>query len=407
MISLSIVLFFLATAAVAYDNVCTVVPLGGGRDDGPSINDAFAECATNSKIVLGSYYSVNTLLENDGLSNVDIELSGTVQYTPNIAYWSPNSLYLTYQNASTFWWLSGDNIHIYGGGTIDGNGQVWYDYFAETGDSGTAGASTATLERPILLTIGNASNVLIEDITEIASPNWFVYQSSNVTYRNVLINSTSYNSSAPAKNTDGWDIYRSSYVTITDSVINNDDDCVSLKPNSTNIIVSNLWCNGSHGISVGSLGQYAGETDIVADVYAKNVTMRYAENGARIKVFGGSPYANSTSGGGTGHVKNITFEDFYSENVDNPIIIDQCYFTSAQQCEEYPSDLSISDVHYINVTGSSSGAEGTVVVDIDCSQECKDIIATGTNLTSPNGTATYICINVATVDELDFNCTTT
>ena len=25
---------------------------------------------------------------------------------------------------------------------------------------------------------------------------------------------------------DGWDIYRSSQVTITDSTINNDDDCV-------------------------------------------------------------------------------------------------------------------------------------------------------------------------------------
>ena len=29
----------------------------------------------------------------------------------------------------------------------------------------------------------------------------------------------------------------------------------ALKPNATEVIVSNLWCNGSHGISVGSLGQ--------------------------------------------------------------------------------------------------------------------------------------------------------
>ena len=31
--------------------------------------------------------------------------------------------------------------------------------------------------------------------------------------------------------------------------------------------------------------------------------MANAQNGARIKVFGGSPYANSTAGGGTGYVK--------------------------------------------------------------------------------------------------------
>ncbi len=29
----------------------------------------------------------------------------------------------------------------------------------------------------------------------------------------------------------------------------------AFKPNTTNVLVSNLWCNGSHGISVGSLGQ--------------------------------------------------------------------------------------------------------------------------------------------------------
>ena len=71
---------------------------------------------------------------------------------------------------------------------------------------------------------------------------------------------------------DGWDIYRSDHVEIKHSYINNDDDCVgeftmqtsstfqpdrllAFKPNSTNIRVSHLWCNGSHGISVGSLGQ--------------------------------------------------------------------------------------------------------------------------------------------------------
>ncbi|KAI0732704.1 pectin lyase-like protein [Fomitopsis betulina] len=400
----SFALFALTTSA--YERVCRVIPLGGGQDDGPTINRIFAECASEATIVLDGYYSVNTLLLTGGLNHVDVLLSGTVQYTPDIAYWSPNSLYLTFQNATTFWFLSGNDIHLYGGGTIDGNGQVWYDTFNVTGDSGTAGASTRAFSRPVPLTIGNATNVVVENITQWQSPNWnnFVYQSTNVTYRNIYINSFSY-SSAPAKNTDGWDIYRSSQVTITDSTINNDDDCVSLKPNATEVIVSNLWCNGSHGISVGSLGQYAGETDIVANLFVKNVTMRYAENGARIKVFGGSPEANSTAGGGTGYVKNVTFEDFYVYDVDDPIVIDQCYFTDAATCAEYPSQLSISDIHYINVTGTSSGAAGTVVVDLDCSQECEDITASGINITSPKGPATYVCKNVASEDELDFDCT--
>ena len=62
--------------------------------------------------------------------------------------------------------------------------------------------------------------------------------------------STVYTYANPAKNTDGWDTLRSDNVVIQNSHINNGDDCVSFKPNSTNIVVQGLICNGSHGISV-------------------------------------------------------------------------------------------------------------------------------------------------------------
>ena len=89
---------------------------------------------------------------------------------------------------------------------------------------------------------------------------------------------------------------------------------MSFKPNSTSITVENMWCNGSHGISIGSLGQYARETDIVSDIYVSNITMLNAQNGARIKVFAGSDDPNSESGGGGGYVRNVTFRDFHCES---------------------------------------------------------------------------------------------
>lgn len=64
-----------------------------------------------------------------------------------------------------------------------------------------------------------------------------------------------------------WDTYRSDNIVIQNSHIDNGDDCVSFKPNSTNIVVQNLICNGSHGISVGSVGQYKGEVDIIKNIY--------------------------------------------------------------------------------------------------------------------------------------------
>ena len=39
------------------------------------------------------------------------------------------------------------------------------------------------------------------------------------------------------------------------------------------MLVQNMWCNGSHGISVGSLGQYVGEYDIVKNIYVFNASM--------------------------------------------------------------------------------------------------------------------------------------
>ncbi|EGN97570.1 glycoside hydrolase family 28 protein [Serpula lacrymans var. lacrymans S7.3] len=382
---------------------CTVVPLGGGQDDGPNILDAFSQCASGGTVVLNEYYVVNTVLVTTGLKNVNIELSGVVQYTPNIAYWSPNSLFLTYQNATTYWFLSGDNIHLYGGGTLDGNGQVWWDYPNAT--SGTAGGSSTLFARPIPLTVGNASNVVIEDLTQIQSPFWnnFVYQSTNVTYRNINISTVSY-SSNPTLNSDGWDIYRSSFVTIENSTVNNDDDCVSFKPNATNILVQNMNCLAGDGMSVGSLGQYAGETDIVANVTVNNVTLTNSQNGGRVKVFGGSPLANSTAGGGGGYVKNITFSNFQVNSVDYPIVFDECFATPVS-CVDYPTKIAVSDVHYSNFSGTSSGAEGTMVVDLNCTMACTDITAGDINLTSPNGAATYFCRNVTSTSELDFNCT--
>ncbi|GJJ10571.1 hypothetical protein Clacol_004798 [Clathrus columnatus] len=413
-------------------NTCHVRAKGAAQDDGPTILDAFSLCNNNHEILLDEYYVVNTVMNTTGLSNVQIQLSGTIQYTPNIAYWSANSIPLIYQNATTFWLLGGTNLHLFGGGTIDGNGQIWWDTFASNGEAGVAGGSSTVFARPVPLTIGNTHGALIEDLNIVYSPFWnnFVINSTNVEYRNISLRSVSFSSSVAA-NTDGWDIYRScvhphlsseisldlftalfqrschykgfGYCQIpqltTDRV--SDDDCVSLKPNSTNILVSNLNCNGSHGTSIGSLGQFAGETDIVENVLIENIVMANAQNGARIKVFGGNPSPTSVSGGGTGFVKNVTFSNYRVDNVDNPILIDQCYETAASVCAEFPSQLSISDVHYKNITGTASAAEKGVVVSLECSQPCNDITAQGINIVPPAPFhATFLCSNITSINEV-------
>ena len=87
----ALALVSLAATALAWDTICAVKPLGGGRDDGPGINAAFEKCSSNAAIILDGYYSVNTLLLAQNLSHVDIVLSGTGKHestsTCTIADW--------------------------------------------------------------------------------------------------------------------------------------------------------------------------------------------------------------------------------------------------------------------------------------------------------------------------------
>jgi galacturan 1,4-alpha-galacturonidase len=197
-----------------------------------------------------------------------------------------------------------------------------------------------------------------------------------------------------------------------------DLDCVSFKPNSTNIVVQGLSCNGSHGISVGSLGQYVGETDLVENIYVYNITMSNASDGPRIKVWPGYPSELSgdlQGGGGTGSVKNVTYDTMAVTNVDYAIEITQCYgqknFTL---CNQYPvclprsypskyrladatqSSLTISDILFTNIHGTASGKYTPLVGNIVCSSPtaCSHIVASDISVVGPNGTNAFTCLNV-------------
>ncbi|KAH9856716.1 glycoside hydrolase family 28 protein [Lenzites betulinus] len=370
-----------STLGVRASGVCTLT--ASGSDDAPAFLEAAADpsCLTVT-IPAGTTLSIQSKLNMTGTSNKHLNVEGTIKFNPDIDYWADNAFSFDFQDQIAFWLLGGKNIIMDGGGTIDGSGQAWYDAFAK--DSSTL--------RPILLTIFQATNVTVQNIHMINGPEWinFVNEGQDITFRNINISAVS-TSKNDAKNTDGWDIFRSDNVVIADSNINNGDDCVSFKPNATNMLVSNLSCNGSHGISVGSLGQYAGEYDIVQNVLATNVRMSNAQNGARIKAWAGK-------GVGAGLVKNITFDGFVESNVDNPVVIDQCYMTSADDCAKYPSNTYIQDVWFTNITGTSSGKEKATVASLSCSPDgrCTDVNVDDISVTPPSkyGAAEFTCQNV-------------
>lgn len=187
-------------------------------------------------------------------------------------------------------------------------------------------------------------------------------------------------------------------------------DCVSFKPNSTNILVESLWCNGSHGISVGSLGQYEGEYDIVSNVFVTNISMHNASDGARIKVWPNTPSALSgdlQGGGGSGEVNNITYDGMLIDNVDYAIEITQCYGQSnTTLCLQYPSPLTITNVLITNLNGTTSTKYSPDIAAFLCSSEdvCNNITASNIDVVSPAGTNDAYCLNMDNTT-LDVTCT--
>ena len=72
--------------------------------------------------------------------------------------------------------------------------------------------------------------------------------------------------------------------------------------------------------------------------------MRDASDGARIKVWPGAPTLfepGLNGGGGSGYVKNVTYDTFYNRNNDWAIEINQCYGQKDQaQCNKYPVSVA-------------------------------------------------------------------
>ncbi|CRK48934.1 hypothetical protein BN1723_020700, partial [Verticillium longisporum] len=96
-----------------------------------------------------------------------------------------------------------------------------------------------------------------------------------------IISAQSNRAGVEPKNGDFFNSLNVDHIRINRVWVDSDDDCFSPKTNSTDIHVDTMYCNNSHGQSIGSLGQYEGEYVIVKDVVIENVWMLNGNNGAR------------------------------------------------------------------------------------------------------------------------------
>jgi galacturan 1,4-alpha-galacturonidase len=126
-----------------------------------------------------------------------------------------------------------------------------------------------------------------------------VIHSKRVTLRDIYVNSTSH-TSYPTQNTDGADTIYSDSITFDRWTVVNGDDSISLKANSTDILIKDSTFYRGLGVAIGSIGQYEGAFETIENVTATNITFHNMKHAAYIKTWTGQHVGNPPNGGGDG-----------------------------------------------------------------------------------------------------------
>lgn len=95
------------------------------------------------------------------------------------------------------------------------------------------------------LEFDGVANSTVRGLTFVDSRGFHVcfHRSSRVAAEGLHIHA-----SAASRNTDGIHVGLSNHVSIANSVIGTGDDCVSVGPGSTDVVVSGVICGPGHGI---------------------------------------------------------------------------------------------------------------------------------------------------------------
>jgi polygalacturonase len=152
--------------------------------------------------------------------------------------------------------VGGSDIEITAeqGAVLDGNGAAWWDGLGSNG-----GVTKPNHFMELSKVLGNSSvhDIYIENYPVHC---FSIQNSAGLDVHHITLNNSAgyapnnrSNGLPASHNSDGFDLGSSNDTKIRDSVVINQDDCVAIT-SGNNILVNNMHCNGSHGLSIGSVG---------------------------------------------------------------------------------------------------------------------------------------------------------
>jgi polygalacturonase len=229
------------------------------------------------------------------------------------------------------------------GAILDGNGQAWWDGLGSNGG--------VVKPNPVfqLNRVNGSSSVHDIYIQNYPVRGFTVGKSADLNIYHITLNNTAgnvpnnrSNGLPAAHNSDGFGISSSNNIKLHDSVVINQDDCVAIT-SGNKITVNNMYCSGSHGLSIGSVGGKSNNN--VTNIVFSNSIVLNSENGARIK----------TNENTTGFIDNILYENIRVENISKYGIDIQQDYLNGGPTGNPTAGVSISDITIRNVTGTATG----------------------------------------------------
>ena len=313
-------LFFFAAVALHAAALCDAHAYGARGDgvakDTGALQVAIDACAAKGggtvRLTAGTYLSAPVVLK----SNITLQLDkgATLLGSPDHKDYPAKTEFRAPGLQSLVIATNAEHVAITGEGTIDGNGESWWQEARAYKDSGILGAEHT---RPRLVVFDHCKHVRVEGVTIQNSPMWQLvpYYTDDIVIRNVKV-------LAPARspNTDAIDPFSSSHVTIDHVFADVGDDNIAIKSGMINspgpdapsrdITITDCTFLHGHGLSIGS--EIAGGAQ---NIRAERIHFEGTDNGIRVK-------ANRDRGNDVG---NLVFKDIEMKGVKNALIISEYY----------------------------------------------------------------------------------
>jgi polygalacturonase len=214
-------------------------------------------------------------------------------------------------------------VAITGLGTIDGQGQPWWDTFRADRDA-------LTYPRPTLIGIHECSQVTIRDVTLRNSPSWTVHP---LLCEDVSISGVRIVNPPDSPNTDGIDPESCRNVRISDCHIDVGDDCIAIKagterspervPCENVTITGCTMVHGHGGVVIGS--EMSGG---VRNVVITGCVFQGTDRGIRLKARRGRG----------GVVEDVRVTNLVMNDVMCPVVVNPYYFCGPDGKEPHVAD---------------------------------------------------------------------